>query len=98
MLVKHAIPSGERFMGGKFLFQQDNNPKQTSIFLKKYLKSRQKDGNSANNQSEPIMGVSSNYLGRYRRKYAHQTYKHDAKDLQSCLRNWYLQAIVNTLQ
>ena len=44
VLVKHAIPSGKRLMAAKFTFQQDNDPKLTSILCKKYLENKVKDG------------------------------------------------------
>lgn len=91
ILVKHAIPSGKRLMGGKFAFQQDNDPKHTSILCKKIPRKQskrqhfdlygpsstvsrcqphriivgrtgQKGENSTTNESEPIVGVSSNCL------------------------------------
>ena len=43
-MVKHAIPSGKPIMAAKFTFQQDIDPKHTSILCKKYLENKVKDG------------------------------------------------------
>ena len=37
ILQRHAIPSGKRLVGKKFVFQQDNDPKHTSNLCKQYL-------------------------------------------------------------
>ncbi|CAJ0954683.1 unnamed protein product [Ranitomeya imitator] len=44
ILQRHAIPSGLRFVGPSFIFQQDNDPKHTSRLCKGYLTKKESDG------------------------------------------------------
>ena len=44
ILQRHALPSGIEFIGRKFIFQQDNDPKHTSHYFTDYLKQKQRDG------------------------------------------------------
>ena len=37
ILIHHAIPSGRRMIGTKFILQQDNDPKHTANVIKNYL-------------------------------------------------------------
>ncbi|CAK9818710.1 Transposable element Tcb1 transposase [Anthophora quadrimaculata] len=37
ILQQHAVPSGQRLIGNKFLFQHDNDPKHTARIVKNYL-------------------------------------------------------------
>lgn len=41
ILQRHAIPSGTRLIGPKFVFQQDNDPKHTSRLCKNYLANKE---------------------------------------------------------
>ena len=47
ILVRHAIPSGNRLFRGMWVFQQDNDPKHTSNLCKKYLQGKAEAGNFA---------------------------------------------------
>jgi hypothetical protein len=42
ILQKHTIPSGTRLIGPKFILQQDNDPKHTSLLCKHYLENKEK--------------------------------------------------------
>lgn len=42
ILQRHAIPSGLRLIGKRFVFQQDNDPKHTSKLCTDYLKKKEK--------------------------------------------------------
>ena len=44
ILQQYAIPSGLRFVGLSFVFQQDNYPKHTSRLCKGYLTKMESDG------------------------------------------------------
>jgi transposase len=44
ILVHHAIPSGKRLGGQGFVFQQDNDPKHTSLMVKNYLQKKEREG------------------------------------------------------
>ena len=44
ILVRHAVPSGNRIFGGAWTFQQDNDPKHTSHICKDYLQKKALDG------------------------------------------------------
>ena len=44
ILQCHAIPCGQRLIGGNFLLQQDNDPKHTSKLCKNYLGKKQSAG------------------------------------------------------
>lgn len=44
ILQRHAIPSGVQLIGRNFIFQQDNDPKHTSILCTKYLKLKEDIG------------------------------------------------------
>lgn len=37
IIQKHVVPSGTRLIGTGFIFQQDNDPKHTSMLCKNYL-------------------------------------------------------------
>ena len=41
ILIHHAIPSGRRMMGTKFILQQDNDPKHTANVIKNYLQRKE---------------------------------------------------------
>ena len=38
ILVRHAVPSGPRLIGDNFVFQEDNDPKQSSNYCRNYLR------------------------------------------------------------
>lgn len=44
ILVKYAVPTGKNLLGKNFVFQQDNDPKHTSILCKTYLATQEKKG------------------------------------------------------
>lgn len=44
ILKDHAVPSGLRLVGKKFIFQQDNDPKHTSKICKGYMQEQEDDG------------------------------------------------------
>ncbi len=44
ILIHHAIPSGRRLLGSKFILEQDNDPKHTANFIKNYLKHKEEQG------------------------------------------------------
>jgi len=44
ILLRYAIPSGLRFVGMSFVFQQDNDPKHTSRLCKGYLTMKKSNG------------------------------------------------------
>ena len=44
ILQRHAIPGGQRLIGGNFLLQQDNDPTHTSKLCKNYLGKKQSAG------------------------------------------------------
>ena len=39
--IHHAIPSGRRLIGPKFILQQDNDPKHTANVIKNYLQRKE---------------------------------------------------------
>ena len=41
ILIHHAIPSGRRMIGPKFILQQDNDPKHTAKVIKNYLQCKE---------------------------------------------------------
>ena len=41
ILIHHAIPSGRRMIGTKFILQQDNDPKHTANVIKNYLQRKE---------------------------------------------------------
>ena len=41
ILIHHAIPSGRRMIGPKFILQQDNDPKHTAKVIKNYLQRKE---------------------------------------------------------
>ena len=44
ILVKHAVPSGQRLIGKGFILNQDNDPKHTSKICQNYLKKSEQKG------------------------------------------------------
>jgi hypothetical protein len=44
ILIHHAVPSGKRLFGCGFWFQQDNDPKHTSIVCRNYLQGKVQTG------------------------------------------------------
>ncbi|KMQ83189.1 paired box protein and transposase domain containing protein [Lasius niger] len=44
ILMKHALPSGKRLIEGKFVFQQDNDPKHKSKLCINYLRKKEEEG------------------------------------------------------
>lgn len=44
ILMKHALPSGKRLIEGKFIFQQDNDPKHKSKLCINYLRKKKEEG------------------------------------------------------
>ncbi len=43
ILTHHAIPSGRRLIGSKFILQQDNDPKHTTSVIKNYLQRKEEE-------------------------------------------------------
>ena len=41
ILVKHGMPSGSRLIGRGFIFQEDNDPKHSSNFCRRYLRRKE---------------------------------------------------------
>lgn len=48
ILQRHAIPSGIRLVGERFILQQDNDPKHKSKLCQNYLKKKEEDGKLEN--------------------------------------------------
>lgn len=44
MLIRHAVPSGQRLIGTPFIFQHDNDPKHTANSIKDYLHRKSQQG------------------------------------------------------
>ena len=44
ILIHHALPSGRRVTGSKFILQQDNDPKHTANVMKNYLQHKEEQG------------------------------------------------------
>jgi len=48
ILQYHALPSGMKLIGRGFILQQDNDPKHTSTLCKRYVESKEKQGELVN--------------------------------------------------
>lgn len=48
ILQRHAIPSGMRLVGQRFILQQDNDPKHKSKLCQNYLRKKEQDGKLEN--------------------------------------------------
>ena len=44
ILIHHAVPSGTRLIGPKFIFQHDNDPKHTANKVNQYLRRKEQRG------------------------------------------------------
>ena len=44
ILVRHAVPSGRRLIGDNFVFQEDDDPKQSSNYCRNYLRRKKAAG------------------------------------------------------
>ncbi|XP_058810201.1 uncharacterized protein LOC131675290 [Phymastichus coffea] len=59
ILVRHAIPSGLRGPGRGFVFQQDNDPKHTSILCRSYLEQKKPPRNmEGDDRNKSILATS----------------------------------------
>ena len=45
ILMHHAIPTIKHLIGNSFIFQQDNDPKNTALKVKSYLEWKEQSGN-----------------------------------------------------
>jgi hypothetical protein len=48
ILVHRAIPEGKKLLGKGFVFQEDNDPKHSSLFCRNYVASKEKSGSVIN--------------------------------------------------
>lgn len=48
ILVHRALPEGKKLLGKGFVFQEDNDPKHSSLFCRNYLASKEKSGSVIN--------------------------------------------------
>jgi hypothetical protein len=44
ILVHRALPEGKKLLGKGFVFQEDNDPKHSSLFGRNYLATKEKSG------------------------------------------------------